>query len=93
MKKILENYIIKTNELINSLAPLSETTGVFSRVYSLKEEMQKDAMECKDEMLHPTLFNAAATIATAPEGCSVRQLKEALCDAKAEMEMMMEYLE
>jgi len=91
MKAILDNYIEKINVLKNSLAPLEKADEVFPKVRELVEEMQKEAMETKDEMLHPTLYNAAATIATAPEGCSVRQLSEALGDAAAEMEMMKEY--
>ena len=91
MKAILDNYIEKINELKNALAPLANTDEIYPKVRALVLEMQKEAMATKDEMLHPTLYNAAATIATAPEGCSVRQLSEALGDAAAEMEMMKEY--
>ncbi len=91
MKKILDSYIRRTEEIISSLTPLSKTDTIFASVRSLTEDMQKEAMSTKDEMLHPTLYNAAATIATAPEGCSVRQLCAALTDAKNEMEIMKEY--
>ena len=92
MKKILDSYIERTDGILGSLAPLSKTDTVFASVRSLIEDMQKEALSTDDEMLHPILYNAAATIATAPEGCSVRQLTEALCDAKSEMELMKEYL-
>ena len=91
MKAILDNYIEKINELKNALAPLANTDEIYPKVRALVLEMQEEAMATKDEMLHPTLYNAAATIATAPESCSVRQLSEALDDAIAEMEMMKEY--
>lgn len=91
MKAILDNYIEKINELKNVLAPLANTDEIYPKVRALVLEMQEEAMATKDEMLHPTLYNAAATIATAPESCSVRQLSEALGDAVAEMEMMKEY--
>ena len=91
MKKLLDSYIAKAQELLNSLMPLASTDDVFEKVHSLVAQMQAKAESCNDEMLYPTLYNAAATIATAPEGCSVRQLKEALEDAIAEMEIMKEY--
>ena len=93
MKAILDNYIEKINELKNSLAPMQKTDDIYPKVRELIGKMQEEAMATKDEMLHPTLYNAAATLATAPEGCSVRQLTEALGDAMAEMEMMKEYFE
>ena len=92
MKETLKKYIKKTDELLNSLAPLSETKSIFPKVHALRIEMQDSLEKCTDEMLYPAVYNAAATIASAPEGCSVRQLTEALCDAKAEMEMMLEYM-
>ncbi len=91
MKKILDSYIRRTEEILGSAMPLSKTDTIFASVRSLVEDMQNEAMATDDEMLHPTLYNAAATIATAPEGCSVRQLCEALTDAKNEMELMKEY--
>ena len=91
MKEILDKYIAKAEELKNALAPMQKTDEIYSKVRELVTEMQAEAMATKDEMLHPTLYNAAATIATAPESCSVRQLSEALGDAAAEMEMMKEY--
>ena len=92
MKKILDLYIAKVDELLNNLKPLASADGIFPAVHALVAEMQKEAENCNDEMLYPTLYNAAATIATAPEGCSVRQLKEALEEARAEMEVMKEYI-
>ena len=74
------------------LAPLQNTDEIYDKVRSLVTEMQDEAMKTKDEMLHPVLYNAAATIATAPQSCSIRQLSEALNDAIAEMELMKEYL-
>ena len=91
MKEILDKYIAKATELKDALAPMQKTDDIYPKVRELVEEMQKEAMATKDEMLHPTLYNAAATIATAPEGCSVRQISEALEEAAAEMEMMKEY--
>ena len=91
MKAILDNYIEKINELKNALVPMEKADEIYPKVRELVVKMQEEAMATKDEMLHPTLYNAAATIATAPEGCSVRQLSEALGDAAAEMEMMKEY--
>ena len=91
MKNILTTYIERTDKLLSSALPLAKTDTIFPDVRKLIEDMQNEAQITTDEMLHPTLYNAAATIATAPEGCSVRQLTEALTDAKAEMELMMEY--
>ena len=91
MKEILDKYIAKATELKDALAPMQKTDDIYPKVRELINEMQEEAMATKDEMLHPTLYNAAATIATAPEGCSVRQLSEALGDAMAELEMMKEY--
>ncbi len=91
MKEILDKYIEKATEIKNALAPMQKADDIFPKVRELVGEIQEEAMTTKDEMLHPTLYNAAATIATAPEGCSVRQLTEALGDAIAEMEMMKEY--
>ena len=91
MEKILDTYIRRTEEIISSLMPLSKTDTIFASVRTLIEDMQNEALSCNDEMLHPTLYNAAATIATAPAGCSVRQLSEALTDARDEMELMKEY--
>ena len=70
---------------------MEKADEIYPKVRELVVKMQEEAMATKDEMLHPTLYNASATIATAPEGCSVRQLSEALGDAAAEMEMMKEY--
>ncbi len=92
MKEILDLYIEKADALISSLKPLANTDSIFDAVHALVAEMQDRAETCDDEILYPTLYNAAATIATAPEGCSVRQLREALEEAKAEMEVMKEYM-
>lgn len=91
MKKILDLYIGNVDKLLNCLKPLASADSIFPDVHALVAEMQKEAENCNDEMLYPALYNAAATIATAPEGCSVRQLKEALEDAREEMKMMKEY--
>ncbi len=92
MKKILDLYIEKIDGILNTLIPMQKADTVFGSVHSLVEEMKTEAENCNDEMLYPTLYNSAATIATAPEGCSVRQLREALEDARAEMEVMKEYM-
>lgn len=92
MKEILDLYIEKADCLIASVKPLVNTDSIFDEVHALVAEMQERAESCDDEILYPTLYNAAATIATAPEGCSVRQLREALEEAKAEMEVMKEYM-
>ena len=91
MIKTLDSYIEKIDELIGALAPLQKADTMFAKVRTLTDEMREEAEKCGDEMLYPTLYNAAATIMMAPEGCSVRQLKEALEDAKTEMEAMKEY--
>ncbi len=91
MKKILDMYISKTEALLNELKPMVNADSVFPKVHELVADMQKAAEDSGDEMLYPTLYNAAATIATAPEGCSVRQISEALRDAMLEMEAMKEY--
>ena len=77
---------------MTNLKPLANADGIFGDVHALVAQMQEEAQKCNDEILYPTLYNAAATIATAPEGCSVRQLKEALEEARAEMEVMKEYV-
>ncbi len=91
MKKIIDAYIAKIDELIGTLAPMQKADTMFVKVRALTDEMREEAEKCGDEMLYPTLYNAAATIMMAPEGCSVKQLKEALEDAKTEMEVMKEY--
>jgi len=92
MRDILDLYIKRTEEIIDALSVLTKTDSVFESVHKLVCDMQNEALSCKDDMLYPTLYNAAATIGTAPEGCSARQLLEALCDAKNEMEIMKEYM-
>ncbi len=92
MKETVEKYITWAKELKSLLAPMQKTDEIYPKVRVLIQDMQKIAMETNDDMLHPILYNAAATVATAPEGCSVRQLSEALEDAICEMEMMKEYL-
>ncbi len=91
MKNILDMYISKTEALLNELKPMAKADAFFPKVRELVSDMQKVAEESGDEMLYPTLYNAAATIATAPEGCSVRQLSDALRDAMLEMDAMKEY--
>ncbi|MBO5009001.1 MAG: hypothetical protein J6D26_09210 [Clostridia bacterium] len=91
-KAILDKYIEKAKAIADSLAPLTKTDDIYADVRALVLDMQEAALNTDDEMLHPILYNSAATIATAPESCSVRQLSEAFSEAVAEMEMMKEYL-
>lgn len=92
MKTILDGYIQKTKKLKNSLGPIENTEEIFPKVRELVLDMQSALEDTNDEILYPVLYNASATIASAPQGCSARQLTEALDDAISEMEIMKEYL-
>lgn len=93
MKDILNYYMEKIIAIAEALAPMTSTDAIFPKVHAIVDEMQKKSTEYKDEMLYAALYNAAATIGTAPEGCSVRQLKEALDEARDELDAISQWAE
>ena len=89
----------KLDELINNLdsfyGKLSvcvKTDGIYQDVLTLTDEMIRSIENCSDEIFSACVYNAVATIKSAPVGCSVRQLKEAVEDALEEMKLMKEYI-
>ena len=93
VKKELQIYADRASALIGKLALATKSEVIYSDVVSLTEDMYKAVEESGDEMFCAAVYNAAATIRTAPEKCPVPQLKEALEDAVAELGMMIEYFD
>ena len=90
--KILTEYINETRKILEKLNVQVKSNEVYKDCIELTEKMTKSLENCNHEMFYPTVYNACATIKTAPEGCSVAQLKEAISDALSEMEIMKEYI-
>ena len=92
-KKQVSAFADRAEALIGKLTLATKSEVIYKDVVQLTEEMHQAIVGCSDEMFNATLYNAAATIRTAPEKCPVAQLREALEDAVSEMRMMMEYFE
>ena len=89
----LKIYSDRISALIGKLTLATRSEVIYSDVVALTEDMHRAVEENSDEMFGAAMYNAAATIRTAPEKCPVSQLREALEDAVAELGMMIEYFE
>ncbi len=89
----LKVYADRASALIGKLALAAKSEVIYGDVTALTEDMCKSVEEGVDEMFCAAVYNAAATIRTAPEKCPVAQLKEALEDAVAELGIMIEYFD
>ncbi len=92
MMKKLDEYINKLDALCGKLTLCAKTDGIYQEVLTLTDEMTNSSENSSDEIFSACVYNAVATIKSAPQGCSVRQLKEAVEDAMEEMKLMKEYL-
>ena len=90
---MLTQFINRAEDICTKLNMVVKSEEVYADVVSLTEDMTKSLERCKDEMYYPAVYNAAATIRSAPEKCPVSQLKEALSDGAEEMKLMMEYMD
>jgi hypothetical protein len=88
----LDEFINKLDALYGKLSMCVKTEGIYQEVISLTDEMTSSSQNSSDEIFSACVYNAVATIKSAPEGCSVRQLKEAVEDAMEEMKLMKEYM-
>lgn len=89
----LKTYSDRISALIGKLTLATRSEVIYSDVVALTEDMHRAVEESNDEMFGAAMYNAAATIRTAPEKCPVSQLREALEDAVAELGMMIGYFE
>ena len=92
-KSELKIYSDRISALIGKLTLATKSEVIYSDIVALTEDMHKVVEKTNDEMVGAALYNAAATIRTAPEKCPVPQLRDALEDAVAELGMMIEYFE
>ncbi|MBQ7900721.1 MAG: hypothetical protein IJ365_01995 [Clostridia bacterium] len=92
-KQQLCSFADRADALIGKLTLATKSEVIYNDVVSLTEEMHKAIDGCSDEMFYAAVYNAAATIRTAPEKCPVSQLRDALEDAVCEMRMMTEYFD
>lgn len=91
-RQMLSEFIERTDVICQKLNLAAKSEAVYDEVVSLTEDMMKSLEGCKDEMYYPAVYNAAATIRSAPEKCSVSQLKDALCDGAEEMRIILQYI-
>jgi len=88
----LDEFINKLDALCKKLSLCVKTDGLYQDVLFLTDEMTNASENSSDEIFSACVYNAVATIRSAPQGCSVRQLKEAVQDAMEEMKLMKEYM-
>lgn len=91
-KEKIAEFISRARDIKGKLSLAAKSDIVSEDVKKLTEDMSKSLENCTDEMYYPAVYNAVATIRSAPEKCSVAQLSEALSDAADEMELMSEYI-
>ena len=92
VKQIILKYARELDVICAKLNMAVKSDAVSEDVSDLTCRMEKEIQNSSDEMLCAALYNARATVMTAPKGCSVAQLKDALCDAGAELLEISEYL-
>ncbi len=88
----LDEFINKLDALYGKLSLCVKTEGIYQDVLLLTDEMANCSENSSDAIFSACVYNAVATIKSAPHGCSVRQLKEAVEDAISEMKLMKEYM-
>lgn len=89
-KSIITQFANRIKTINAKLKLAVKTDVVKNDVALLCRDMEQALDKYKDEMFYASVYNARATIMTAPYGCSVPQLIEALDDAHAEL--MFSYL-
>ena len=92
-KRIIMEYAERIDSLKGKLNLMTKTDGIYSDVKKHTDDMEKTVSGCNDEMFYAAVYNARATIMTAPEKCSVSQLKEALGDSAEELRLLSEYFD
>ena len=92
-KKSIIEFADRIDALKGKLVLATKSEAVFPDVKKLTSDMENALKDNKDEMYYAALYNARATIMTAPEKCPVNQLKEALCDSAEELRLMSEYFD
>ena len=91
-KEKITEFINRARAINAKLSLATKSEVVSDDVKKLTQDMSDSLENCVDEMYYPAVYNAVATIRSAPEKCSVSQLSEALSDAADEMELMSEYI-
>ena len=92
-KKQIIEFADKIDAVKGKLVLATKSDAVYKDVVQLAEAMHSAIEGCSDEMFCAALYNAAATIRTAPESCPVFQMSEALEEASCELRMMSEYFD
>lgn len=88
----LSQFINRTETIRAKLNMAVKSEVVYEDISNLVADMMQSVENCTDDMFYPAVYNAVATIRSAPEKCPVSQLCEALSDATEEMKMMAEYV-
>ena len=88
----IDEYIVYIKSILAKLVPCEKTDGVELDVANLTKIMEESIEKCDNEIFSACVYNAVATIKSAPRGCSVRQLVQSLEDAAEDLELMKEYL-
>ncbi len=92
-KNSIQAFASRAKAICGKLILATKADAVSADVASLCADMEKALEQSEDEMFYAAVYNARATIMTAPEKCPVAQLKEALEDAADELMIIVEYFE
>ena len=92
-KKIISQFADRAQAIVGKLTLAQKSDVAREDVTKLVNDMEKSIEGSTDEMFYAAVYNARATIMTAPENCSVSQLKEALSDGAEELRLLCEYFE
>ena len=92
-KKIIQQFADRAQAIVGKLTLAQKSDVAREDVLKLVYDMEKSLESSTVEMFYAAVYNARATIMTAPENCSVSQLKEALCDGAEGLRLMCEYFE
>lgn len=92
-KKIILEFAHRIDSVKGKLNLATKTDVVRGDVLKIADDMEKALSESGDEMFYAAIYNARATILTAPEKCSVTQLKQALSDGAEELRIICDYFE
>ena len=89
-KQQINEFARRADALRGKLTLAAKSEVIYCDVIALCNDMEKAIKDCTDEMFYAAVYNARATIMTAPEKCSVAQLKDALSDGADELRLMCE---
>lgn len=92
-KKIVLDFAHRIDSVKGKLNLATKTDVVRGDVLKIADDMEKALSMSDDEMFYAAIYNARATIMTAPENCSVSQLKEALGDGAEELRLLSAYFD